>query len=311
MTISLSLLSFNPHAYPQKIIQKIIARVNGKMITQFDLINYQKNIKILSNKNYPKQQILDFLIDLEIISQIAKEYSLEISPEELANTIKNYKNNITYQQNSDQLSSVNHEFLKLQLKYSLFSNKLIRYIINNYLIQNPKNSEIKQLYQEQKSQLIQQKKVKISHIIIQITQKDQEDYYKIIAKENIAKKILQLIRNKEDTFENLAVKYSDDLNSKYKLGLIGWYNQEKLSQINSEYGEIAFNLDVGQVSDLIWTKNGIHLIKILDKKKSKQLSYQEAKNYLKNKILQERAFKQLEHWKKNKKKMSTIQIYSQ
>ncbi len=75
--------------------------------------------------------------------------------------------------------------------------------------------------------------------------------------------ILTKIKNGAD-FGELAKEYSDDPGSKERGGDLGYF---KRRQMVKEFDEAAFNLNVGQVSGVIKTRYGYHLIKVTDKKK--------------------------------------------
>ena len=63
-------------------------------------------------------------------------------------------------------------------------------------------------------------------------------------------------------FEELAAKYSDDPGSKEKGGDLGYFERRMMVK---EFDETAFKLEVGQISGLIQTNFGYHIIKLTDK----------------------------------------------
>ena len=63
-------------------------------------------------------------------------------------------------------------------------------------------------------------------------------------------------------FEQMAVEYSDDPGSKEKGGDLGYFERRMMVK---EFDEVAFKLEVGQISEPVKTNFGYHIIKLTDK----------------------------------------------
>lgn len=74
----------------------------------------------------------------------------------------------------------------------------------------------------------------------------------------MAQDVLMKLKNKEDVFENIAQKYSQD-DSARNGGQIGYF---ELSDMNSEIKNAIINLKVGEISEIIKTKFGFHILRI-------------------------------------------------
>ncbi len=102
------------------------------------------------------------------------------------------------------------------------------------------------------------------------------------AKQEIRKKmedILARARKGED-FAKLAKEYSEDPGSKEKGGL---YEDFGRGQMVKPFEDAAFSVPVGQISDIIETQYGFHILKVINRKKeSKPL--EEVKAQLEEKI---------------------------
>lgn len=101
--------------------------------------------------------------------------------------------------------------------------------------------------------------VKASHILIKADEKNADDVKKA---EATAKDVLKQI-NAGGDFAALAKKYSDDPGSKEKGGDLGFFSKDRMVP---EFANAAFNLNKGQVSGLVKSPFGIHIIKVTDKK---------------------------------------------
>lgn len=63
-------------------------------------------------------------------------------------------------------------------------------------------------------------------------------------------------------FDELVEKYSDDTGTKNKGGDLGFFERRMMVK---EFDEVAFKMDVGEISDPVQTNFGYHVIKLTDK----------------------------------------------
>ena len=90
-------------------------------------------------------------------------------------------------------------------------------------------------------------------------------------------------------FDELAKKYSEDPGSKDKGGDLGWVRQ---GQTVPEFEKAAFSLAPGQISDLVKTQYGFHIIKVLEKQTAHTKPFEEVKDSLRTPMLLTLADKQ-------------------
>ena len=76
-----------------------------------------------------------------------------------------------------------------------------------------------------------------------------------------AGEILTKVKAGEQSFEELAKEYSEDMTADSG-GDLGFFSR---GQMVPEFEEAAFNLGEGEVSDLVKTRFGYHIIKVLEK----------------------------------------------
>ncbi|HCW08574.1 MAG TPA: peptidylprolyl isomerase, partial [Cytophagales bacterium] len=102
--------------------------------------------------------------------------------------------------------------------------------------------------------------VKAAHILIQAKQDAApEDTLKAYNKINDIKTRIQ---NGED-FEKLAQELSEDPSAKYNNGNLGYFTA---MQMVYPFEKVAYQTKVGEVSPIVRTRFGYHIIKVLDKK---------------------------------------------
>jgi parvulin-like peptidyl-prolyl isomerase len=113
--------------------------------------------------------------------------------------------------------------------------------------------EIQKIYKEDKT-------ASVRHILLLTKEKNDSE------KKEIHKKmedILSRARKGED-FAELAKKYTDDPGSKESGGL---YENFGRGQMVKPFEDAAFSIPVGKISDIIETRYGYHILKVIDRKK--------------------------------------------
>jgi peptidyl-prolyl cis-trans isomerase D len=144
------------------------------------------------------------------------------------------------------------------------------------------DDELKVVYQQNIQQYEVPNRVHAEHILFTTVSKPDAEVAEIKKK---AEDVLAQAR-KGANFEELAKKYSEDPGSKAKGGDLGWLLQ---GQTVPEFEKAAFSLPKGQISDLIKTQYGFHIIKVLDKETAHTQTFDEVKDsirptYLNNKV---------------------------
>jgi len=104
---------------------------------------------------------------------------------------------------------------------------------------------------------------------------------------NARKIILQLKKKAEsgEDFAKLAGKYSDDIETKIKSGLLG---EVYIEQLHPLFRNAVKNLQTGEVSEPVKTEFGFHIFKVLSKPGPAIPELEEVKNIVREFIIQKR-----------------------
>lgn len=112
---------------------------------------------------------------------------------------------------------------------------------------------------EQESKSAQPKR-EIAHILFPVAQ-DADDAQRAQAKAE-AEKVLAEVKAKPADFAALAKKYSKDPGSADNGGNLGYFAQD--GGLGKEFEDVAFSLPKGEISEVVQTAYGYHIITILD-----------------------------------------------
>src|SRR5712671_1070241 len=178
---------------------------------------------------------------------------------------------------------------KNKSKYQVPERRVARYALVdvNQIRQSVQISDdiLKLQYQANIQQYQAPNRVHVEHILFMTVGKPDAEVEEIKKK---AEDVLKQVK-KGGKFEDLAKKYSEDPGSKDKGGDLSWIAQ---GQTVPEFEKIAFSLNPGQVSDLVKTQYGFHIIKVLEKETAHTKPFEEVKDSLRPRLLLDQAEKQ-------------------
>ena len=144
--------------------------------------------------------------------------------------------------------------------------------------------EIKGYYEANKeTEFKEGEQVKARHILIKVPSGASDEEKKKLREK--AEKILKEIKSGAD-FAEMARKYSEDEATKDKGGDLGWFGRGRMVK---EFEDVAFSLKPGQVSDVVETVYGYHIIKVEDKKPERIKPLEEVRDEIRGKLAKETA----------------------
>jgi len=124
-------------------------------------------------------------------------------------------------------------------------------------------------YNENKDQFAQQAQVSAKHILVD--------------SEELAKSIKSEIDNNEISFEDAAIKYST-CPSKEQGGDLGSFGKGMMVK---EFEDVAFELELNTVSEVVQTQFGYHLIKVENKTDAQEMPFEAVKQQIIERLLQQ------------------------
>jgi peptidyl-prolyl cis-trans isomerase D len=186
-------------------------------------------------------------------------------------------------------AEIKAEYEKNKAKYQVPERRSVRYALldANQLRQSVQIPEdtLKQQYQANIQQYEVPTQVHVQHILFKtVGQTDAEVEETRKKAEDVLKQL-----KKGAKFDELAKKYSEDPGSKDKGGDLSWIRQ---GQTVPEFEKAAFSLAPGQISDLVKTQYGFHIIKVLEKQTAHTKPFEEVKDSIRTPLLLSAADKQ-------------------
>lgn len=301
MTIALAaLMSLSLVACKQKDLSETVADVNRTKITlgQYEFMLKMNKASVESTiggterwdqkdqngetyKDKYKTLVLDQMINTELLAQNAEKEGIKVTDKEIQssfNELKTYINSDEEIKGAAEELGINDEFLKEQAKLSLLIQKSQEKFYKEGKVSE---SEMKEYYDKHIDEY-KKDEVEASHILIKTTDDNNKPLSEAEQKKAKAKaeKVLKEVKAGGD-FAELAKKYSDDPGSAAQGGALGAFGKGMMVQ---EFEDAAFGMEPGEISDLVKTDFGYHIIKVTDRIKE-TTSFEEAKEGIKEEIL--------------------------
>ena len=179
-------------------------------------------------------------------------------------------------------------------------------VLKRELKVNITEEDAKKYYDENPAKFEQPEMVRAAHILLMTT--DPKTNAELPEDQKAAKRkemegLLKRARAWED-FAKLAKEYSEDPGSKDKGGE---YKFPK-GQMVPEFEAAAFSLNTNQVSDIITTRYGFHIIKVLEKFPAQKVDFAKAEPDLKDGLTQQALQKQFPDYLAKLKKEAGVEI---
>lgn len=255
----------------QDVIDRIVAIVDENIILQSELnqfaYTYAVQSKIDISKNPEafaalREKILDELIIQKVLLVKAKEDSIEVDARQIDSMLDEQIKGMVRQVGSEKKLED-----ELGMSMRKIRNRFREQIEERALVENLKSKklatisvgkgEIEEFYKTMKDSLPRvEESVNLSHILVSVSAGGD-------AREKALAKIKEVQQKLEagEPFEKLAQEYSDDPSGS-RGGDLGFIQRGDLVV---PYEEAAFALEIGQISDIVETEFGFHIIKLEDR----------------------------------------------
>jgi peptidyl-prolyl cis-trans isomerase C len=197
------------------------------------------------------------------------------------------------------------EDVKEQLKY-LVNDLLAREYLIKYVIKDVEVTEddLRQYYKENQKKFSIPEEVRARHILIRVPFGASDDV-KSKAKEK-AEGVLEWLK-KGEKFETLAEQYSEDPKSKNIGGDLDYFSR---GQMAKSFDEAVFSMKPGQISEVVKTDFGYHIIMLEDHKDTRTRSFKEVKDFIEKQLNDELARSKVNGFIKKATEDAGMEIYS-
>ena len=252
------------------------AVVNGKEVRRDEVEKYYRT-RVNPEGQEPSQEealslklnVLEELINNEILLERAKKLNLEASDGEVEDKFTELKSPYTEDEFQRQLKSggVSVDDLKRDLRRQLSITKLMnREVVAKIAITD---QDVAEFYNTNKAQFnVAEPQYRIAQIVVtprkeqQIRNRKNDDATNEAEAQRKVKMLMDRLNSGAD-FAQLAMDYSEDMNSAATGGDLGYLPESALNQSDPALKKMVVGLKPGQVSPPIQLKEGYRILKLI------------------------------------------------
>jgi peptidyl-prolyl cis-trans isomerase C len=306
-------ISLTAIAQEKKPADSKAAEINGVVITkeQFDKeLNIHLDRVARQGRQMPDEQlanlkndILEGLIEREVLYQESQKAGIKINgqkiDEQLADIRKRFPSEAEYKTALGKMNLTEDE-VKMQISRGLAIRALIEQQVSSKIVIT--DAQTKAYYDGNPQMFKQPAQVKASHILIKVDAGADE------AIKAEARKKIETVQEKVKAggdFAELAKEFSEGP-SNTRGGDLGFFRR---GQMVKPFEDAAFTMKANEVSDIIETRFGYHLIKVYGIKPEQSLAYADVKDKLKQRMKQEQVEKDANLYISQLKKNAKIEKY--
>lgn len=245
--------------------KELVAKVNGEGIEMAALDSQIAQL----NTSYPnmfsgadgegrlidmKQRLLETLINQKLVEQAAKAKGIRVSDKDVEKQIQTLQSRFSDKsqfENALKSSGMTIESLTNQLKGQLINTKLTETL---GVASEVTSAEVKAYYDKNLNQFRQKEQRKASHVLMKSSDKA------------AAQKVLNRLRSGKLTIAEAAKQYSIDKETATNGGDLGWSDG---SGYVPEFQAVYNKLGKGELSNLVKSSYGYHIIEVTDVRKAK------------------------------------------
>ena len=284
----------------ESVVDRVVAIVNQEAITLSEVEKWEKPLlkDTVAEDRLERQQkirefrrkVLENLIEEMLIDQEVKKSGIKVSSRDVDAALEEIRrrNGTSQEELAKALASegLTVEAFRKQIEKRILRSRLISWAVKTEF--KTAEKDLKAFYDANINLYRTTEAYRPSHILFLVPKEATPEEVERIRKK--CQKVLEKIRGGED-FGEMALLYSQDASSKDR-GDLGYFKKGELIPV---FEKEAVRLQVGEISGIVRTNFGFHIIKLLDRKGGGPLPFEEVKEKVKADYYEqemEKAFRQ-------------------
>ena len=301
-----------PPAPPKPVpaqLPDVIARVNGEAVKKEDFDRMVRTIEARAGQPIPPDRrdeilrgALDQLITYTLLSQESKNRGVKVDAAEIETKMGQLKQQFPTQDAFDKAlkdRGMTVDSLRKDAQVDLSVTKLMDAEVAS--LPGPSDADAKDFYDKNQDTFKEGEQVRASHILVRVDEKADA-----AAKQKARAKIDSVLKKAKagGDFAKLAQENSDD-GSAAQGGDLDYFTK---GQMVPAFDKVAFELKPGQISDVVTTQFGYHIIKVVDHKVGRTVPFEEVQPKIKDILGRQKKQQHADAFIEGLKKKSKIEV---
>jgi peptidyl-prolyl cis-trans isomerase C len=291
------------------VLPDVVARVNGEDVKKDEFERMLKTVEARAGQPIPADRrneilrgALDQLVVYTLLSQESRARGITVDDTEVNAKVDQLKQGFPAPGAFDaalKQRGLTLDEVKREARVDLSVTKLMDTEVAS--TPGPSDAEAHDFYAKNPDKFQQQEMVRASHILIRV-----DANADAAAKKKARTEIDGVLRQARagTDFAKLAEEHSQD-GSAAQGGDLNYFTRE---QMVPAFANVAFSLKPGQISDVVTTQFGFHIIKVTDHKPARTVPFEEASAKIKDFLAQQKKQQHADEFIAGLKKKSKIEV---
>jgi peptidyl-prolyl cis-trans isomerase C len=287
----------------------VLARVNGEAVTKVEFDRLIKSMEMRANQSIPAErrdeilrQALDQLVTYAVLTQETRARKVMVTAEEVDSNIKQMRAQFPSEEEFKKAldaRGMTLEKLKSDTRIDMTINKMVETEVSSQAA--PSDAEIRAFYDKNPDKFKQDESVRASHILFRVDENADAATKKKVMEQ--AQAVLKEARGGAD-FAELAKKHSAD-GSAQQGGDLNYFTH---GQMVPPFDQAAFALKPGEISDIVTTQFGYHIIKVTDRKPATAVPFDQVSGRIKDFLAEQQKQQKAEAFIQSLKQKAKIEV---
>ena len=302
-----------PAAVPAKPmpaqLPAVLARVNGEAVTKVDFDRLIKNMEVRANQPVPAERrdevyrkALEQLVTYTVLSQETRARKVAVTDAEIDSSIQQMRSQFPSEdafKKALEARGMTLEKLKDDTRVDISINKMVETEVATQTA--PSDAQVREFYDKNPDKFKQDEAVRASHILFRVDETADAATKKKAMDE--AQSVLKQARSGAD-FAELAKKHSAD-GSAQQGGDLNFFTR---GQMVPAFDQAAFALKPGEISDIVTTQFGYHIIKVTEHRPASTVPFEQVSARIKDFLTEQQKQQKADAFIQSLKQKAKIEV---